>query len=125
MNRIVLWVILLFSSHADASTAFSSQFSHFSGGFFGAALVTYIIIRYIKKHQSRAIYWGIVWSTVYGFIDQLQQYIRHGGFWGQAYDFASHTLGTLLAAYLLTKIIKSKAEEGALDAAEQDADAKG
>ena len=107
MNKIFLFFALLtFASSASASTGFWSQFSHFSGGFLGTILAAYIILRYVKKYKDKAVMHAAILSTVYAFIDQMQQYIRHGKFWGQAYDFAAHTLGTILAIYLLIWLIK-------------------
>ena len=108
MKRIFFVFSILFSSFANASSAFASEFSHFSGGFIIAALVAYLIVRYSKKHRDKAIFWAFWSSTIFVFISQTRDYISSGKFWGQALDFFWHTVGTLLAVYLADKLITLK-----------------
>lgn len=116
MNRIFLsFVLCFFASSASASTGFWSQFSHFSGGFLSVILVAYIILRFINKYRDKAIIYATAFSIAYGVIDQAQQFIRHGKFWGQAYDFAAHTFGAVLAFYLLGLIMKTRRERSSCD----------
>jgi len=120
MNKIVFVCLLIFSTYANASTAFASQFSHFAGGLLGTLLAAYVIVRFVKKYRDKAILWAALLSTAYAFIDQTREFIFRGKFWGQTYDFFSHTLGTLLAVYVLLKIIKLTGKKDVAVATKQD-----
>ena len=118
MNKIAFVSLLVFSPFANASTAFASQFSHFAGGFLGTLLVAFVFFYFLRRFRDKAILWAVmlgsaVLSTVYAFLDQAIQYMNRGGFWGQAFDFASHTLGTILAVYVLIKVMKYMAKDKA------------
>lgn len=120
MNRIIFVFSLLFSSFAHANTGFDSQFSHFSGGFFGTALVAYLVMHFAKKHRDKAIVWAFTISMIFVSIEQTRDYILRGKFLGQLYDFSMHTLGTLLAIYLLRKLMKSTSKEDVAASKKQD-----
>lgn len=111
MSRIFILGVLFFSAHANASTAFASQFGHFSGGFFLTLLAAYVILRFMKKYQDKAFLWAAWFSTTFAFFDQTREFIFRGKFWGQAYDFACHALGAVVAYYLLRKMIKLTAKD--------------
>lgn len=106
MNKLFFVFSIAFCSSANASTAFNSEFSHFSGGFVIAALTAYIIVRFFKKYHNKAIFWGFWVSTIFVTISQTKDYILSGKPWGQALDFFWHTVGALLAVFVLRKLIK-------------------
>jgi hypothetical protein len=104
MQRILLVLSLSFSSFAQASTGFHSQFSHFSGGLVMTVLAAYLLVRFFKTSERRALIWSFWFSTVFVFISQTRDYLRADKFWNQAMDFLWHTVGTLLALYLAHKL---------------------
>lgn len=106
MNKIVFVFLLLFSPFAHASKAFASEFSHFAGGFVMTLLAAYIIIRFIKQHRNKASLWAFWFSTIFVLISQTRDYLSNGRVYGQVLDFFWHTVGTVLAVYVLHKLIK-------------------
>jgi hypothetical protein len=105
MNKtfFIFLVLISFSPYANASKAFASEFSHFSGGLVMTLLVAYALVRFAKKHRSKAIFWSFWCSTIFVAISQTRDYLSNGGLYGQALDFFWHTVGTILGAYILHK----------------------
>jgi hypothetical protein len=120
MKKIVFVSLFFVSPFANASTAFASQFSHFSGGFLGTLLAAYLIVLFLKKYRDKAILWAVTLSMIFVSIEQTRDYMLRGKFFGQLYDFSMHVLGTLLAVYVLRKLIKSNGKDDGMAGKKQD-----
>lgn len=106
MNRIVFVLLISFSSLANASQSFKSEFSHFSGGLVMTLLAAYALVHFAKKSRNKAILWSFWISTIFVTISQTRDYLSNGKVYGQVLDFFWHTVGTILAAYILYKLMK-------------------
>lgn len=73
-------------------------------------LTAFLVASLMKKHRDQAIYWAFLVSTTFVSVAQTRDFILSGKPWSQALDFFAHTLGTLLAVYILRKLIKPTAE---------------
>lgn len=69
-------------------------------------LAAYALVRFAKKHRSKAISWAFWFSTIFVSIAQTRDYLRNGRIYPEAMDFFWHTVGTILAAFILYKLIK-------------------
>ncbi|HNF89186.1 MAG TPA: hypothetical protein PLL19_07640 [Thiobacillaceae bacterium] len=107
MNKIIFLFLIFFSSIANASQAFASEFSHFSGGLIMTLLAAYVMVRFMKTHRNKAILWAFWFSTIFVSISQTRDYLSSGKIYGQVLDFFWHTVGTLLAVLVLHKLMKS------------------
>lgn len=93
-------VAILGVTFAHAGNGFSSQFSHFVGGFLTVLLVAYIVSRFFSKYKSRNILIGFLVSLFYVTIDQGLDYLKYGLPLNQLYDFSSHMLGSVVAIFV-------------------------
>lgn len=118
MNKIIFVFLSSFSSFANASHAFASEFSHFSGGLIMTLLAAYALVRFAKKHRNKAILWAFWFSTIFVSISQTRDYLSNGKVYGQVLDFFWHTVGTLLAVFVLHKLMKSS-DKGDTSAAQK------
>lgn len=69
-------------------------------------LAAYALVRFAKKHRNKAILWAFWFSTIFVFISQTRDHLRNGRIYAEAMDFFWHTVGTILAAYILYKLIR-------------------
>lgn len=106
MKKYFFVLSVLFSSVANASDAFHSEFSHFSGGLVMTLLAALVVVNFLKKHRNEAILWAFWVSTIFVSVAQTRDFLLSGKPWSQALDFFAHTIGTLLAVYILRKFIR-------------------
>jgi hypothetical protein len=99
MVKKAFLALVLGVSMAQAGNGFTSQFSHFMGGLLMVLLVAYIIRKFVASYRSNALWLAFMVSLMYVSVDQTLDYVEYGKPLNQLYDFASHTLGALIALW--------------------------
>lgn len=69
-------------------------------------LAAYAIVRFMKAHRNKALLWSFWFSTIFVAISQTRDHLANGRVYSEVLDFFWHTVGTILAIYIMYKIMK-------------------